>query len=119
LMAAYAFVASVLTLFLTVIFVLRPRVHTGLPVLVGSLAILCFTGAWIAFPSMRLVTPKLGLDWPFNVYSILYGAYVTLVGAITAFIASIGQLYVTVRKPIRNLLHLKNLSQTSDVDLPS
>lgn len=95
--AAYTLSACVLTLFLAVIFLLRPRTYLGMLVLFGSLAILLFSGVWIAFPSMRIVEPRLGLEWPSNAYSILYGAYVTLSGAIVASLASVLQLYRTAR----------------------
>ena len=101
-MAAYTLVICVLTLFLTAVFVLKPRTYMASTVLFGSLAILLFSGTWIAFPSMRLVEPRLGLEWPNNTYSLLYGAFITLTGAIIASLASVLQLYVAVRRPIKN-----------------
>jgi uncharacterized membrane protein YccC len=97
-MASYSFVASIFTLFLALIFVLRPKLYPALPIIFTSLAVLCFTGVWIAFPDYRIVNPNLGTNWPFNIYSVLYGAYVTLAGAILAFLTSSIQLYVTSRK---------------------
>lgn len=101
-MAAYILPTCILTLFLSAIFILRPRRYTGLLVLCGSLATLSMIGAWIALPSLRIIEPRLGLEWPFNTYSILYGAYVTLTGAIITSIASVLQLYVAVKRPIKN-----------------
>lgn len=101
-MAAYTLPTCVLTLFLAAIFIVKPRMYTGLLVLFGSLTILFFSGAWIALRSLRIIEPSLGLEWPFNTYSILYGAYITLAGAIITSIASILQLYVAVSRPIKS-----------------
>ena len=96
-MAAYTLSACILTLFLAIIFIIKPRTYTGLLVLFGSLVILLFSAVWIAFPSMRIVEQRLGLERPSNTYSILYGAYATLTGAIITSLASILQLIETVR----------------------
>lgn len=101
-MAAYTLLTCVLTLFLAAIFVLKPRMYMGLLVLFGSLTILLFSGAWIALRSLRIIEPSLGLEWPFNTYSILYGAYITLTGAIITSIASTLQLYVAISRPIKS-----------------
>ena len=101
-MAAYVLPTCILTLFLSAISILRPRWYTGLLVLCGSFATLSIIGAWIALPSLRIIEPRLGLEWPFNTYSILYGAYVTLTGAIISSIASILQLYVAVKRPMKS-----------------
>jgi hypothetical protein len=96
-MAAYTLSACVMTIFLAIIFIIKPRTYTGLLVLYGSLAILLFSAAWIAFPRMRIVEPRLGAEWPYNTYSILYGESATLTGAIITSLASILQLHETVR----------------------
>ena len=99
--AAYALIACVFALSLELIFFLTPRTFIAMLVLFGSLAILLLSVVWIAFPSLRIVEPRLGLDWPHNTYSILYGAYVTLGGGILASVACIAQLFGTLRRHVR------------------